>query len=347
MWAWSVLFFMPNTAAMGGDRPYTRLDRLADRLDHLGRRLLVEAPQFGRLYAYALRGPAPRLGVVPGWRFAIEYTHLRPWWTMRRAALWHCARDRRLEVPIVVPWLAGTQVGVTLGNDMSLCLYVGSSFEPNEFAFFDRVLRSGMTVVDIGANEGLYTLFAARRVGRSGRVIAVEPSSRERAILEANLARNRLHNVTVVPHALADTPGKAELKIASREHSGHNTLGQLVYKDDAVVDREEVVVETLDALAERLNLTRIDIVKIDVEGAELKLLSGGRNLLSRQRPILLIEANDEALKRQGASAEAVVDLLLSLDYQIQVFNESGMTEPWMQGKTLSENIVAFAKEKAG
>jgi FkbM family methyltransferase len=281
---------------------------------------------------------------VAGWRFAIEYTHLRPWWTMRRAALWHCARDRRLEVPIVVPWLAGTRVGVTLGNDMSLCLYVGSSFEPNEFAFFDRALRPGMTVVDIGANEGLYTLFAGRRIGPSGRLIAVEPSSRERAILQANLARNRLRNVTVVPHALADTLGKAELKIASKEHSGHNTLGHLVYKDDAVVDCEEVVVETFDGLVERLGLTRVDVVKIDVEGAELRLLSGGRNLLSRQRPILLIEANDEALKRQGASTEALVDLLFSLGYEIQVFNEGGMTEPWVRGRPLSENIVAFAKE---
>ncbi|MBS0221761.1 MAG: FkbM family methyltransferase [Proteobacteria bacterium] len=281
---------------------------------------------------------------MPNWRFALEYYVTYPWWVMRRGALWRYALDNKLDVPIVVPWLDGTRVDVTLGNDMSLSLYVCGSFEPNEFAFLGHILRSGMTVIDVGANEGLYTLFAARRVGPSGRVIAVEPSSRERAILDGNLARNRIRNVAVVPNALADKPGTAELKIAPRQHGGHNTLGQFVYDDDTTVACESVTVETLDTLAERLELQRIDVLKIDVEGAELKLLAGGRSLLSQQRPILLIEANDEALKRQGASAAALVELLLSLDYRIHVFGERGTIEPWIQGRRLSENIVALSRE---
>lgn len=321
--------------------------RISRGLDLLGAWLLLNVPSLGRIYVHAIRGRAPRLGVVPGWRYAHECYPPSPWWVMRRRALWQCALDHKLNVPVVVPWLAGTRVGATLGNNGGLFLYVCGSYEPNELAFVDRVLRPGMTFIDIGANEGLYTLFAARRVGSSGHVIAVEPSSRERAILQANLARNRVDNVMVVPNALADKPGTAELKIAPTSHGGHNTLGQFVYEGDLAVARENVDVETLDGLVERLGIAQVDVVKVDIEGAELKLLLGGRNLLSRQRPILLVEANDEALKRQGASAEALVDLLLSLDYQIQVFNESGMTEPWIPGKPLSENIVAFAREKAG
>ncbi len=344
---WSYGVFVSNTAAMSGDRPFWLRSwlahRLAVRLDRLGPWLLLKAPLLGRLYARALRGPAPRLGVVPGWRFALEYYVTYPWWTMRRGALWRYALENQLDVPVVVPWLAGTRVRVTLGNDMSLCLYVCGAFEPNEFAFLDRVLLPGMTVVDVGANEGLYTLFAARRVGPAGRVIAVEPSSRERTLLEANLARNRLRNVTVVPHALADAAGVAELQIAPRQHGGHNTLGQFVYEGDTAVAREKVTVETLDDLVARLGLDRVDMVKIDVEGAELKFLSGGRTLLSQQRPTLLIEANEEALKRQSASTHALVYLLQSLDYQIHVFNESGTTEPWAPGQALSENIVALVR----
>jgi len=318
---------------------------LAYRLDVLGTWLLRNVPSLGRIYAYSIRGRAPQLGVVPGWRYANECYPPIPWWVMRRRALWQCALDHQLDVPIVVPWLVGTHVNVTLGNNMSLFLYVCGSYEPNEFTFLDHVLHPGMTVVDIGANEGLYTLFAAQRVGPSGRVIAVEPSSRERLTLDSNLARGRMRNVTVVPHALADSPGTAELKIASRMHGGHNTLGQFVYEGDTAVLHEQVTVETLDALSARLDLARVDVVKIDVEGAEMKLLAGGRNLLSQQQPILLIEANDEALKRQGASAAALVDLLLSLDYQIHVFNENGTIESWTQGKRLSENIVALARER--
>jgi FkbM family methyltransferase len=340
---------MPNTGSMNGDRPLRAwlAYRISRGLDLLGSWLLLNAPPLGRIYASAIRGRAPRLGVVPGWRYAHECYPPSPWWVMRRRALWQCALDHQLDVSVIAPWLAGTRVGVSLGNNNGLFLYVCGSYEPNELAFVDRVLHPGMTFIDIGANEGLYTLFAARRVGPSGRVIAVEPSSRERAILQVNLARNRADNVMVVPNALADRPGTAELKIAPTSHGGHNTLGQFVYEGDLAVARENVDVETLDGLVERLGIERVDVVKVDIEGAELKLLAGGRNLLSRQRPILLLEANDEALKRQGASAEALVDLLLSLDYQIQVFNESGMTEPWVLGKPLSENIVAFADEKAG
>ncbi len=303
--------------------------------------LLLNAPFFGRLYAYCLRGPAPKLGVVPGWRFAIEYYVTYPWMVMRRGALWRCALENQLNVPMVVPWVERTKVQVTLGNDNSLCLYVSGSFEPNEFAFLDRVVRPGMTFIDIGANEGLYSLFAARRVGRRGRVISVEPSSRERAILDSNIARNRLRNVTVVPHALADKPGFAELQIAPKQHGGHNTLGQFIYEGETAVAREQVTVETLDDLGTRLGVARVDVMKIDVEGAELKLLSGGRRLLATCRPALLIEANNEALKRQGTSTQALVELLVSLGYQIHVFNESGMTEPWTPGNPLSENIVAL------
>ncbi|HEY6983117.1 MAG TPA: FkbM family methyltransferase [Reyranella sp.] len=339
---------MSNSGAMGGKQSFWLWEWLGYRLglwlDRLGPWLLLNAPPIGRLYACAIRGRAPRLGVVPGWRFALEYYVTYPWWVMRRGALWRCALEHQLEVPIVVPWLLGTRVRVTLGNDSSLCLYVSGSFEPNEFAFFDRVLRPGMSVVDIGANEGLYTLFAARRVGASGRVVAVEPSSRERGLLEANLARNRLGNVTIVPHALAEQSGAAELQIAPKRHGGHNTLGGFIHEGETAVARETVTIETLDALGARLGLARIDVVKIDVEGAELRLLSGGRTLLCQHRPILLIEANEEALKRQGTGTAALVDLLLSLDYRIHVFNTSGVTEAWIRGRPLSENIVALPGE---
>jgi FkbM family methyltransferase len=316
-------------------------------LDTLGPWLLLNAPPLGRVYTYALRGPAPRLGHVPGWRFAFEYYITYPWWAMRRGALWRCALENRLNVSVVVPWLESTSVGVTLGNDSSLCLYVSRSFEPNEFTFLDKVLKPGMSFVDIGANEGLYTLFAARRVGRRGRVVAIEPSSRERTILDANVARNKLRNVMVVSQALADQAGIAELQIAPERNGGHNTLGQFVYEGETAVAREKVVVETLDGLRTRLKLERVDVVKIDVEGAELKVLRGGRSWLAEQRPILLVEANEPALAHQKTDTRALVDLLVSLGYQIHVFNEAGMTERWAHGAALSENIVALPCDDSG
>src|SRR5262249_47782563 len=148
---------------------------------------------------------------------------------------------------LVLPWHAQTRVEVALGNDESFCVYVAGSFEPNEFAFLDRTLRRRMTFLDIGANDGLYTLFAARRVGRSGSVLAFEPSSRERRVLERNVALNRLKNVVVVPSALANEAGQATLQIAPALHGGHNTLGGFAYDGVDAVATERVPVEALDA----------------------------------------------------------------------------------------------------
>jgi FkbM family methyltransferase len=315
--------------------------KAGDRLDRLGRWLLVNAPLAGRAYARLLAAPCGEPRLYPGWSFGYEYYIQRRWLALRRGALWEFAQERGLEVPLVVPWHGGTRVGVTLGNDMSLCLFVAGSFEPNEFAFLDRVVKPGMTFVDIGANEGLFSLFAARRVGPGGRVVAAEPSSRERRRLEANIARNRLANVTVVPHAIGEGPGTARLQIATGVHAGHNTLGAFTYDDVSAVDFENVPVETLDALAGRLALGAVHVVKIDVEGAELKVLQGAADLLRRTRPILLIEANEGALRGQGASSAAVVALLHELGFDIHVFSDrSGEVEPHVAGQPLSANIVA-------
>jgi FkbM family methyltransferase len=318
--------------------------KTGDRLDRMGRWLLVNRPATARVYASLLstlrRRPTPRY--FPGWTFAYEYYIEHDRLAMRRGTLWEFALERNLEVPLVVRWLGGTRVEVTLGNDNSLCLYVAGSFEPNEFAFLDGVVRPGMTFVDVGANEGYFTLFAARRVGRGGRVVAIEPSSRERLQLERNVLRNRLGNVIVVPHALADAAGTARLQIAAKVHGGHNTFGAFAYADTAAVASEEVPLETLDALVERLSVGRVDVMKIDVEGAELKVLRGGRNLLMSSRPILLIEANDAALRGQAASNEALVELLRELDYEIHVFSDAtGRVERLAEGGVLSANIVAF------
>jgi len=321
-----------------------RRRKLAIWLDEMGPRLLAERPTLGRLFARCLAGSRPSLQAFPGWTFAREYFVEHRWMATRRGVLWRFALRNKLRVPLVLPWLAGTRVEVTLGNDLSLCLYVAGSFEPNEFAFLDRMLRRGMIVIDVGANDGLYTLFAARRVGSRGRVVSVEPSSRERRNLERNLALNRLKNVTVVPAALAAEAGHAELQIAPALHGGHNTLGGFAHKGVAAIGSERVPVETLDMLAERLSLGKVDVIKIDVEGAETKVLDGGRQLLKIARPALLIEANQDALRKQATSTDEMLALLRSLEYEIFVFSDAtGLVERWIEGAPLSANIVALPK----
>ena len=156
-----------------------------------------------------------------------------------------------------------------------------------------------MVFVDVGANDGYYTLFAARRVGPSGRVVAAEPSSRERAHLQRNLGRNGLDNVSVVPAAIGAAAGLADLHLAHGVHAGHNTLGSFAHDDVVRASLERVPIEPLDAVIARLGLARVDFVKIDVEGAEASVIAGAATVLSSMRPLMLLEVNDKALAGAG------------------------------------------------
>lgn len=314
-------------------------------LDNLGRWLIVNAPGIGSAYAACLAPGVPRLRPRPGWMFAEEYYDQRRWLACRRGALWEAAREKDLAVPITVRWHSGTTVDLTLGNDNSLCLYVCGSFEPNEFAFLDRVLKPGMVFVDVGANDGYFTLFAARRVGPSGRVVAAEPSSRERAHLQRNLGRNGLDNVTVVPAAIGAASGLADLHLAHGVHAGHNTLGNFAHDDVVRASLERVPIERLDAVIARLGLGHVDFVKVDVEGAEARVIAGATTVLTSMRPLLLLEVNDKALRDQGNSAASLMTSLRDLGYEIFVFSPmTGLLEPQTEGSPLSANVVAIPRE---
>lgn len=322
-------------------------DCLGYCLDRMGCWSLVWTPAFGRAYADFLSFGEPRLGLYPGWTFGVEYFDERRWLTCRRGALWKYAQTHDLIVPIRAAWYDETLFDMTLGNDSSLCLYVCGSFEPNEFTFLSRIVVPGMVFIDVGANEGFYTLFASRRVGSTGQVVAVEPSSRERKALHQNIDLNRLDNVVVVPAALGATNCFAQLQIAPKTHSGHNTLGSFAHEGVFAVGSEEVRVETLDAVVLRLGLPRVDFVKVDVEGAEVKFIAGARNVLTTSRPVLLLEVNENALCGQGASSEALFATLQSdFDYEVLVFSQmTGEIERKRIGDALSANVVAVPRER--
>jgi len=151
----------------------------------------------------------------------------------------------------------------------------------------------------------------------------------------------------VVGSALGASPGRAHLQIASGLHAGHNTLGAFAYDDVVAIDSEAVSVEKLDAVAQRLALPRVDFIKIDVEGAEVGVLSGARDVLAAWRPLLLLEANEAALSAQGTSISELTALLRSeFDYEILVFSSvTGGVEKASDGAALSANIVAAPRER--
>lgn len=182
----------------------------------------------------------------------------------------------------------------------------------------DKILKPGMIAVDVGANIGEITMAAAKRVGANGKVFAFEPMSSLYARLREHIEANRLSQVTTVKCGLSDQVGSAQLFSASENfHDGtkHKGLGTLYSSAARATPTETIEIDTLDKFIDGRDLPRIDLIKIDVEGAELPVLKGAKNVLARFHPYLIIEIQHETSEQAGYKASDILELLERLGYR--------------------------------
>jgi len=151
--------------------------------------------------------------------------------------------------------------------------------------------------VDVGAHVGLYTVAAA--LHGPGRVLAFEPNPLARAQLGGNVVLNECRNVLVVPKAVGDAPGSALLHVPRTPDPSFSSLAAGRFAEGEPIDVE---VTTVDAEVEAAGL-RPSVVKIDVEGGELAVVAGMRRTLERDRPVLLVEVNEESARELARSLD--------------------------------------------
>ena len=264
--------------------------------------------------------------------------------TLIRETLWTGFSYKCLDKTFILPWHNGIKILAYPKVMTCRSLFVTGYYEPNEFCFLKTFLKPGMVFIDIGANIGLYTLFASKLVNNNGTVLAIEPSEREIQRLRENVKLNKSQNIRLRQVAISNSCAKRELLIAEEEHSGHNTFGVFTYAGVQIHQKQPVNTETLDEVVQNELLSRVDAIKIDVEGHELFVLEGAKETLSKFCPILLVEISDGALVHQGCSSLQVLKFLLQLGYRIYLFSrQTGLPVPL--NKTIeyfeSENILAI------
>gem|GEM_PF-695136 len=175
------------------------------------------------------------------------------------------------------------------------------------------VLRSGDTLVDVGANIGMITLLAARLVGSNGRVFAFEPNQTAVTRLREVIAENQLENVTIHSVGLSDEVGDRTLTVFDR-HSGSGTLAPISWEHDGhVTDRQVVPVARGDDLLPS-RLEHPVVIKVDVEGYECRVIRGLERTIRCFRPMVLTEALPGFLARAGSSLEELYSLMTQFGY---------------------------------
>jgi FkbM family methyltransferase len=172
---------------------------------------------------------------------------------------------------------AGGRAGFGLGT-----------WEPEVQAALARLLQPGNVVFDIGAATGFYSIIAARCVGPGGTVVAFEPAPENLAALRHNVGLNALENVEVIEAAIADDEGQAVMVPEATDE-----VSLVMKRVEAGPDNGSTVeVTSLDALRAAGRIPVPDVIKMDVEGVEVEVLRGARDILAAHGPVLLIEVHE-------------------------------------------------------
>lgn len=188
-----------------------------------------------------------------------------------------------------------------------LTFYFGVS-EPDLFTFYDSFLKGGMTVIDVGANIGLHSLFMAKRVAPGGKVYACEPSREIFQRLRENVAASGLNNLFISPVALGNKQGAARINAVPEDtsrtfltDSGEGTL---------------VPVKSLDVFIHEHLIEKLNFLKLDVEGFEEMVLRGGERLFREQRcDVLQVELDQNSLLRQASRSDSIAVWLRERGYR--------------------------------
>jgi len=195
----------------------------------------------------------------------------------------------------------------------SLELSIFRSYEPFETGLLSAEVRPDMTVVDVGANIGYYTLLFSKLVGEGGRVYAFEPEPQNFALLRQNLTRNNRTNVELFNLAASDRRGESFLYLSTENHGDHQ-----VYPSEAGRQKVGITMASLDDCVSG----PVDLLKMDVQGFEAHVLDGMQSIIARSpRLTIFTEFWPEGLRRAGSDAGEFLQQLRAFDFEIFFINE--------------------------
>jgi len=243
--------------------------------------------------------------------------------------------------------LVTTRDGVTLVCNpgdwriMGIEILNFGDFERSETQLLLSYVKEDSVVVDIGANIGWYSILLGRAASRGG-VLACEPIPSTIGFLKKNLALNGTQNVELFEHGLSDED--KELVFYFHPHvSGATSAKNLLESAEAVTVRARV--KRMDDVLRGEG--RIDLLKCDVEGAEIFALRGGLETIERTRPVLFIEMLRKWSAKFGYQPNDIIELLRGLDYECFSVEDGGRLERFaaMEETTTATNFIFLHREK--
>jgi FkbM family methyltransferase len=217
-------------------------------------------------------------------------------------------------------------------NAITNSIIHGWQYQPYMFEFFNvnMIDTLGKNIIDIGANNGNFAIDFAHMVGDEGKVFAFEPQRIIYYQLCGNVFMNGIDNIYCHNVALGDTSRTTFIDVPNYYSKDHVNFGDvsITHSLKSSEKYSAVPCNTLDSY----EFENVVLIKIDVQGYEPYVLDGASDTIHRNRPYIIIEAEDDQLAKFGFSTEIIVNKLAALDYKVEKFNNSN-------------DFIAIPKEK--
>lgn len=235
-----------------------------------------------------------------------------------------------------------TGFNLKLNTSSRLAHYVYANvFEEQLLDYSRSVLHEGDVFLDVGSNFGLYAVMGSLAVGKSGKVIAFEPTPDTIKQLNENLSLNNCTNVVVEPLAIGDSMGEVEFNQSTNGMDAWNSIVKLDELSESVMTT--VPITTLDNYIDSHNVDpgNIKLIKIDVEGWEVPVIKGADRLLKNHSPILLVEFTDSNAKAAGYSCQELYKRIEELGYNWYELKEGILVPSSIRTEYPYENLIAL------
>jgi FkbM family methyltransferase len=249
-----------------------------------------------------------------------------------------CFFYRYLSPGIVLSEIQGAKLYLDSKSGIALESWIGGSYEKGTTKLFRDLIEEGMVILDIGANIGYYSLFAAKLVGEKGTVFAFEPAPDNFALLVKNIELNGFSNIIPVQKAVSSKTGRGRLFLSSDPvlHSMHQHNGKRSI---------EVEVTSIDEFIENRNCP-VDLIKMDVEGLEMRALEGMLETIKRNPNLKIItEFSPDCLQKSGSPPMEFLKKLMDCGFKLFLIDEQEQTiklanvdsimEAYQRGKLLN------------
>ncbi len=194
------------------------------------------------------------------------------------------------------------------------CLINFGVYEPEMVQAISTLLEEGDCFIDLGGNEGYFSIIASNCVGRNGSVYCIEPQARLWPVIMQNASENAVSNLTIIPHGISDVTGCADITLYPSLNTGASSLVS-TYRSK-IYPKQKIRLFTLDEIILQYEMTEVKLMKIDIEGYEINALKSAlRSLKNKIIKNIIVEIHPEQLRQLGQSVDELHELLREIGYQ--------------------------------